>query len=53
MTRAGIVNVTVSSGIGIGVFWFAWGKFGFGWGILYGIFYQVWFGYRLAEWLLG
>jgi len=38
-------------GVGIGVWWFVWGKVGFWTGLLYGIFWPVWVGFRLAEWL--
>jgi len=49
--------MTISSsfqigGIGLGVFWFVWHQVGFWWGILYGLFWPVWIGYRLAEFLL-
>lgn len=34
-----------------GVFWFVWDAAGFWWAILYGLFWPVWVGYRLAEFL--
>jgi len=40
------------SAIGWGVLWYVWGLYGFWWGLLYGVFWQVWVGYRLAEYLL-
>lgn len=39
------------SGIGLGVFWGIWGVYGFWWGLLYGLFWPVWFGYRAALYL--
>ena len=39
-------------GIGAGVFWAVWGKYGFWWALLYGTLWETWFGYRLASWLL-
>ena len=38
--------------VAIGVFWFVWGHYGFWWGILYGLFWPVWLGYRLAHFIL-
>jgi hypothetical protein len=38
--------------VGLGVLWFVWGLKGFWWGLLYGVFWQEWVGYRLAEYLL-
>jgi len=40
------------AGLGSGVFWFVWGYYGFWWGILYGLFWPMWIGYRIAEYLL-
>lgn len=34
-----------------GVFWFVWAAKGFWWGLLYGLGWPVWVGYRLAEFL--
>lgn len=51
MTTA--TSVTIRTSFFLGVWWFVWGKFGFWWGVLYGLFWQVWIGYRLAAWLLG
>lgn len=39
--------------VGIGVWWFVWGVKGFWWGVLYGICWEIWGGYRLAAYLLG
>lgn len=39
--------------IGVGVWWYVWGLYGFWWGALYGIGWEVWVGYRLASYLLG
>lgn len=38
--------------IGAGVFWAAWSAHGFWWGLLYGLFWVFWVGYRLADYLL-
>ena len=38
--------------VGIGVFWYVWGLYGFWWGLLYGFFWMIWAGYRLAQYLL-
>jgi hypothetical protein len=48
------VTVRIGTGwaIGIGVWWFVWGAKGFWWGVLYGTFWPVWVGYRLADALL-
>ena len=46
-------SVNIIGGVGLGVFWYAWGKFGFLWGLTYGIFWPTWVGFRLAEYLLG
>lgn len=37
--------------VGVGVFWYVWGVKGFWWGTLYGVFWTIWVGYRLAGWL--
>jgi hypothetical protein len=37
------------AGFGFGVFWYAWGKVGFWWAIVYGFFWVPWLGYRVAE----
>ena len=39
-------------GIGIGVWWYIWGLYGFWWGILYGLFWEVWAGIKLAHYLV-
>lgn len=36
-------------GAGFGVFWYALGTVGFWWALLYGIFWPVWLGFRVAE----
>lgn len=46
------VRVVGNLGVGFGIFWVAWGKFGFWWGVLYGACWPIWLGYRLAEYLL-
>ena len=38
-------------GPGLGVFWAAWSYVGFWWALLYGFFWPVWIGFRLAEYL--
>lgn len=38
--------------VGMGVWWFTWGFYGFGWGVLYGTFWPTWIGWRLAQYLL-
>lgn len=37
---------------GLGVWWYTWGVYGFWWGVLYGMCWPVWLGWRLAEALL-
>lgn len=37
------------AGVGLGVFWYAWGKVGFWWALVYGVFWPTWVGYRIAE----
>jgi len=39
-------------GIGPGVLWAVWAKYGFWWGLWYGFFWVPWLGYRVAEWML-
>ena len=34
-----------------GVFWFVWAAKGFWWGVLFGLAWPIWIGYRLAEYL--
>ena len=47
------VYATVTGcGFGFGVWWFVWGKVGFWWGALYGLFWPIWLGYRIAAILL-
>lgn len=41
-----------SAGVGFGVWWYVWDIYGFWWGILYGMFWPIWIGYRVAEKLL-
>lgn len=52
MEDANKAAITIHTGFGVGVFWYVWGQLGFWWGLLYGLFWQVWVGYRLAELLL-
>jgi hypothetical protein len=50
---AKVTNYAVfPGGVGLGVWWFVWGAKGFWWGVLYGLFWPVWAGYRLADYLL-
>jgi hypothetical protein len=43
---------TLQVAIGVGVQWHVWGAVGFWWGVLYGLFWEVWAGYHLAAFLL-
>ena len=45
----GPVTIGGFAGFGFGVFWYAWGKVGFWWALVYGIFWVPWLGYRVAE----
>jgi hypothetical protein len=45
------VAITGFGGVGLGVWWAIWGLKGFWWGVLYGMFWPIWIGYRLAMWL--
>jgi hypothetical protein len=45
------VRAAFPFGIGLGVFWFVNAKVGFLWAVVYGLFWPLWVGYRLAEWL--
>jgi hypothetical protein len=45
----GPVTIGGFAGFGFGVFWYAWGKVGFWWAVVYGIFWIPWLGYRVAE----
>lgn len=36
----------------MGVFWYVWGLYGFWWGLAYGLFWQIWLGYRIAAYVL-
>ena len=47
-----IIRTVLTIGFGAGVFWLVWGKYGVGWGLLYGVFWQTWLGYRVADYLL-
>ncbi len=47
------VTITLLGGFGFGVFWYTWGIHGVWWAILYGVFWEVWLGYRIATVLLG
>lgn len=42
----------VSLVIGLGVGWSAWPHVGFWWATLYGLFWEPWLGFRIAEYLL-
>lgn len=48
-------NITTGAlgGIGWGVMWAVWGVHGFWWGLLYGLVWPIWIGFRLAQYLLG
>lgn len=39
------------AGIGFGVMWYVWGIYGLGWGLVYGLFWPVILGYKLAHYL--
>ena len=39
-------------GVGAGVFWLIWTKYGFWWGLWYGFFWPAWIGYHLAAWMV-
>ena len=39
--------------LGLGIWWYVWGVKGFWWGVLYGLCWPIWVGYRLAQYLLG
>ena len=54
MANEGTVSVRLVGfgGIGSGVFWYVWGKLGFGWALVYGFFWPIWLGYHLAAKLL-
>ncbi len=45
--------LTPLGGVGFGVAWHVWSVYGFWWGVLYGAFWPVWLGHRLAGYLLG
>jgi hypothetical protein len=49
VSPSGPVTIGGFAGFGLGVFWYAWGKVGFWWAILYGVFWIPWLGYRVAE----
>lgn len=42
----------IDGAIGVGVFWFIWGHYGFWWGVLYGLSWPFWVGYKLAAFLV-
>jgi len=50
--RVVITGFTGIGSIGLGVMWAVWGHYGFWWGLLYGLGWVPWVGYRMAEWLL-
>ncbi len=41
-----------SCSVGLGVWWAVWDVYGFWWGLLYGLFWHEWVGYRLATFLV-
>lgn len=49
---ASIVSMSLSFVFGLGVLWHVWSSYGFWWGLIYGAFWQIWLGYRVAAWLL-
>ena len=51
-TRTGMIRGYSFAAIGVGVWWYVWGLYGFWWGVLYGTCWQIWVGYRLAVYLL-
>ena len=51
--RAPYVRVAGFGGVGVGVFWIAWTNVGFWWALLYGAFWPVWVGARVASLLFG
>lgn len=51
-SSSGTVSISWG-GVGLGVWWFIWGKYGFWWGVLYGAFWPVWGGWHLAAFLTG
>lgn len=40
------------AGLGFGVLWYVWGVYGFWWGVLYGLFWPTWVGFRLAKFFM-
>lgn len=48
----GRVTVVGTTSVSIGVFWYVWGAWGFWWGVLCGLGWPVWLGYRLAKHLV-
>ena len=46
------VKVLGLHGVGLGVWWYVWSLYGFWWGVLYGAFWPIWVGYRMAAYLL-
>jgi hypothetical protein len=38
--------------IAIGIWWYVWGAKGFWWGVIYGLGWEIWVGYKLAEHLM-
>lgn len=49
--RGGPITIGGFAGFGLGVFWYALGKVGFWWAVVYGLFWIPWLGYRVAEML--
>jgi hypothetical protein len=52
MSDTNTIHVAGTGGIGIGIWWYVWGIYGFWWGALYGIGWPIWVGFRLAKYLL-
>lgn len=46
--RVGYAVVSIVSGIGSGIMWHVWSLYGFWWGVLYGLFWPIWIGYRVG-----
>jgi len=44
---------TVAFGMAAGTFWFVWDKLGFWWGLVYGVFWTVYVGFKIAGFLWG
>ena len=44
--------LTLQTSVTFGVWWNVWGVYGFWWGVWYGLFWEIWVGYKLSEFLL-